>query len=291
MDSLHFVCNYKDHEPLRESFFRLAKSIFGLELARWYEAGFWKESYIPYSYAEDGKIVANVSVNLLELTINGVKSRAVQLGTVMTHPDYRGRGLSAQLMNRVLEDYGQGYEIMYLFANDSVLEFYPKFGFKPVDERLFSMDCPRDAAGSAAIRKLDLADPHDLNLFTTLGSQRIPVSQRLGVSGVYGLLMFYGLNVFSGQLYYLENEKVIAICQQENGQLEIFDLISTQPVSCRDMALQLADSNTEKIVFHFTPDDPGLELSSSSYSEGLFVRNQGSPEYPSGLKHPATYIG
>lgn len=291
MDSLHFVCNYKNHEILRESFFRLAKSIFGLELERWHEAGCWDEAYIPYSYADGGQIVANVSVNRLELIINGVKSRAVQLGTVMTHPDYRGRGLSAQLMNKVLEDYGQGYEFMYLFANDSVLEFYPKFGFKPVDEQLFSMDCPRDAAGSAVIRKLNLADPHDLNLFTTLGSQRIPVSRRLGVSGVHGLLMFYGLNVFGAQLCYLENDNVIAICQQENGQLEIFDLISTQPVSCRDMALQLADSNTEKIVFHFTPDDSGLELTGSSYSEGLYVRNQGGQEYPAGLKHPATYIG
>lgn len=194
-------------------------------------------------------------------------------------------------MNKVLEDYGQGYDIMYLFANDSVLEFYPKFGFRPVDEQLFSMDCPVDTVRAAAIRKLNLADPLDLNLFTTLGAQRIPVSQRLGVSGVHGLLMFYGLNVFSGQLYYLEDENLIAICQQENGQLEIFDLISTQPVSCRDIALQLADSHTETIVFHFTPDDPGLELAGSSYSGGLFVRSQGSLEYPAGLKHPATYIG
>ncbi|MEK4009329.1 GNAT family N-acetyltransferase [Paenibacillus sp. FSL H3-0333] len=290
MDSLQFVCNYKDYEPLRNSFFELAKDTFELELEHWYEEGFWTDKYIPYSYAEGNRIVANVSVNLLELTINGVKSPAVQIGTVMTHPDYRGRGLSARLMDKVLEEYGQACELMYLFANESVLEFYPKFGFRPVEEQLFSMACPRGAAGSAAIRKLDVADPRDLSLISTLGAQRIPASKRLGVSGAHGLLMFYCLNVFSGQLYFLEDEKVIAICQQENGQLELFDLISTQPVSCGEIALKLADSDTETIVFHFTPDDDGLELSASNHSEGLFVRTPGGQQYPTNVKHPATSI-
>lgn len=290
MQELKFVRDYKDIEPLRNSFFELAKDTFELELERWYEGGCWTDKYVPYSYAEGNRIVANVSVNLIELIINGVKYPAVQIGTVMTHPDYRGRGLSARLMDKVLEDYGQACEFMYLFANESVLEFYPKFGFHPVEEQIFSMACPGGAAGSAAIRKLNLADPHDLSLVSTLGAQRVPVSERLGVSGAHGLLMFYYLNVFSDQLYYLEDENLIAICQQENGQLELFDLISTQPFSCRDIALKLADSDTETIVFHFTPDDPGLELSGSSHSEGLFVRTQGGLQYPANIKHPATSI-
>ncbi|MEK3712819.1 GNAT family N-acetyltransferase [Paenibacillus sp. FSL R7-0333] len=290
MQELKFVRDYKDIAPLRNSFFELAKDTFELELERWYGEGCWTDKYVPYSYAEGNRIVANVSVNLIELTINGVKSPAVQIGTVMTHPDYRGRGLSARLMDKVLEEYGRACEFMYLFANESVLEFYPKFGFHPVEEQIFSMACPGGAARSAAIRKLDLADPRDLSLVSTLGAQRVPVSERFGVSGAHGLLMFYCLNVFSDQLYYLEDENLIAICQQENGQLELFDLISAQPVSCRDIALKLADSDTETIVFHFTPDDPGRELSGSSHSEGLFVRTQGGQQYPANVKHPATSI-
>jgi hypothetical protein len=41
MDNLQFVCNYKDQEPLRNSFFALAADTFELELECWYEQGFW----------------------------------------------------------------------------------------------------------------------------------------------------------------------------------------------------------------------------------------------------------
>lgn len=293
MDNLQFVCNYKDREPLRNSFFALAADTFELELERWYEQGFWGERYIPYSYAEGNRIVANVSVNLLELIIKGVKSRAVQLGTVMTHPDYRGQGLSARLMNKVLEDYGQQCEFMYLFANDTVLDFYPKFGFQPVEEQLFSMNCPPGSAGSTGspeFRKLDLSISCDLSLVATFAAQRQPVSERLGVSGADGLLMFYCLNVFSGNLYYLEDEEVIAICRQESSRLEIYDLISTKPVAVRETAMKLADSATETIVFHFTPSEDNLELAGSSCPSGLFVRNQSSLQYPANVKLPATSI-
>lgn len=293
MDNLQFVCNYKDRAPLRNSFFALAADTFDLELERWYEQGFWGERYIPYSYAEGNRVIANVSVNLLELIINGVRSRAVQLGTVMTHPDYRGQGLSARLMTMVLEDYGPQCEFMYLFANDTVLDFYPKFGFRPVEEQLFSMNCPPGSAGSAGspgIRKLDLSKSIDLSLVSTFAAQRLPVSERFGVSGTNGLLMFYCLNVFSDHIYYLENEEVIAICQQENSRLEIYDLISTQRIAVREIAMKLADSATETIVFHFTPSDDDLELVGSIYPSGLFVRNQSSLQYPVNVKQPATSI-
>ncbi|WP_342424470.1 GNAT family N-acetyltransferase [Paenibacillus sp. FSL E2-0178] len=290
MDNLQFVCNYKDRESLRNSFFALAADTFELELERWYEQGFWGERYIPYSYAEGNRVIANVSVNLLELIIKGVKFRAVQLGTVMTHPDYRGQGLSARLMNKVLEDYGQQCEFMYLFANDTVLDFYPKFGFHPVEEQLFSMNCPPGSAGSAGIRKLDLSISRDLSLVSTFAAQRQPVSERLGVSGTDGLLMFYCLNVFSGNLYYLEDEEVIAICRQESGRLEIYDLISTKPIAVREIAMKLTDSVTKTIVFHFTPSDDDLELAGSSCPSGLFVRNQSSLQYPANVKLPATSI-
>lgn len=290
---VEFMKDYKHNDVLRRSFFRLAEDTFGLQMERWYEQGFWGERYIPYSYTERDRVIANVSVNPLELIINGVKSGAVQLGTVMTHPDYRGQGLSARLMNKVLEDYGQQCEFMYLFANDTVLDFYPKFGFRPVEEQIFSMNFPPASAGSArsaATRKLDLSISRDLSLVSAFAAQRLPVSERLGVSGADGLLMFYCLNVFSGNIYYLENEDVIAICQQESGRLEIYDLISTKPVAVRETAMKLADSATETIVFHFTPGDDDLELVSTSCPSGLFVRNQSSLQYPANVKLPATSI-
>lgn len=52
------------------------------------------------------------------------------LGTVMTHPDYRNRGLSRWLMERVLKEWGERGHALYLYANDGVRSFYPGLDFK-----------------------------------------------------------------------------------------------------------------------------------------------------------------
>lgn len=45
----------------------------------------------------------------------------------MTHPDYRGQGLAKKLLEHVIAKYEDQYDFLYLFANDTVLDFYPKF--------------------------------------------------------------------------------------------------------------------------------------------------------------------
>ena len=55
--------NYRDNAALRESFNKLAEKVFGLSFENWYQNGFWKDNYIPYSAVIDGEVVANVSVN------------------------------------------------------------------------------------------------------------------------------------------------------------------------------------------------------------------------------------
>lgn len=42
----------------------------------------------------DDQIIANVSVKKMDLEVNGESKRALQIGTVMTHPEHRGKGLS-----------------------------------------------------------------------------------------------------------------------------------------------------------------------------------------------------
>jgi len=160
-----FVKNYRDDEVLRKSFSVLAMGTFEISFEEWYQKGFWNERYIPYSYVQGDQVVANVSVNSLDLVIEGEQKRAIQIGTVMTHPDYRRRGLSASLMNKVLEDYENQYDVMYLFANESVLDFYPRFGFQAVDEQLFTMNATPSQLEPTGIRRLNVNDVDDLHSF------------------------------------------------------------------------------------------------------------------------------
>ncbi|MFA6941771.1 MAG: GNAT family N-acetyltransferase [Clostridiaceae bacterium] len=58
----------------------------------------------------------------------------------MTNPDFRNRGLAAALINHIIEKYEKEYDFIYLFANATVLDFYPKFGFMKAVESTYTMD-------------------------------------------------------------------------------------------------------------------------------------------------------
>ena len=65
------IKNYKDNESLRLSFNELAGKTFGLDFEDWYQNGFWRENYVPYSIVENGKVIANVSVNITDILWDG----------------------------------------------------------------------------------------------------------------------------------------------------------------------------------------------------------------------------
>lgn len=290
MQKLIFVKDYKNNETLRKSFFELAHNTFGLNFENWYQKGFWSERYIPFSLVEGERVIANVSVNIVELIISGEKKTAIQIGTVMTHPDYRGRGLSTSLMNKVLEEYKDKYDFMYLFANDTVLNFYPRFGFKAVEEHLFSMDFTPIPSNQKGIRKLNVSLNDDFLLIEKLASSRLPVSQRLGTNYTQGIFMYYCLNVFSDDIYYLEDENAIVIYNKENNHIKIFDIISITEVNIQNILAKIAHRDTEKITFHFTPDYKDANIKSCITHNGLFVKTNAEYVYPVQLKHPITSI-
>lgn len=164
---MQIVKDYRDNKVLRDSFNELAKKVFDLDFEGWYQNGFWNENYIPYSVVIDGKVVANVSVNRCDMNYNGRVLKLIQLGTVMTDPDYRGKGYARTLMENIMQEYEGRTDGMFLYANDSVLTFYLKFGFyekaeyqysKPVKNstgdvtKKFSMDDVIASFGSAIRR-------------------------------------------------------------------------------------------------------------------------------------------
>ena len=127
MDILH---DYRADKQLRDSFNRLAEQTFGLNFEGWYQKGFWGENYDPHSIVIDGEVVSNVSVNRRDLVFGGRRYHILQLGTVMTAPEYRGRGLNRAIMEYIEREYADADGI-YLFANDTVVDYYPRFGFRP----------------------------------------------------------------------------------------------------------------------------------------------------------------
>jgi predicted N-acetyltransferase YhbS len=290
MEEFRFIKDYKVDDRLRESFFELSNQIFGLNFREWYEKGFWGNQYIPFSYVDENKVVANVSVNTLDFIIQGRKYIALQIGTVMTHPDYRNRGLSTCLMNKVLEEYKDQYDFMYLFANETVLDFYPKFGFTEVDEYQYSMEFTTDRAATDCIRKLEVTKKEDLELIDQFVNERIPVSKIFATGNSQSITMYHCVDIFNQDIYYLEQEDVIVIFQKTENQIDIFDIISKKEIKIEAILTRIANKGLTKIVFHYTPDYEGIEFESDFLKrEGaLFVKTNNGHLFPVKVKHPIT---
>jgi len=288
MEELYFVKDYKQDNRLRQSFSELAISVFGLSFEEWYIKELWNDRYIPYSFHADGKIIANVSVNLVDLIIAGQKKRAVQIGTVMTHPDYRNRGLSRSLLEKVLAEYENKTDVIYLFANSEVVDFYPKFGFGEVEEDEFYMAYKHEQTASATIRKLNGKVIEDLHFIKSAAQRRKSLSQMLSTEGTWGILLFYCLNVFPEQIYYMEEDEVIVICEMKENKLHLYDVIASHAVPIEDLISKIANSETTEVIFHFTPGNlSALSRRRLPKDDGvLFVRTTGENVYPINMSHP-----
>lgn len=110
------VKQVRENNPLRKSFIDLAVKTFDLSFEEWYQQGYWTDAYIPYAFVERNKVIANASANIIDLRWQGEPRRYIQIGTVMTEPDHRNKGLAGQLIHHILQDWQQEADAFFLFA-------------------------------------------------------------------------------------------------------------------------------------------------------------------------------
>lgn len=148
----------------------------------------------------------------------------MQIGTVMTAPEDRNHGLSCWLMEQTLSVWRDRCDFIYLYANDSVLDFYPRFGFKKAREYQDTRPL-QVAAPCAAARRLDPGRPADRALLLRCSRQYGNPFSALSMEGGEGLLMFYAIGPLHDAFYYLEQWDAVAAVSAEDGLLcceEIF---------------------------------------------------------------------
>jgi GNAT superfamily N-acetyltransferase len=257
MSDYQLISDYKHIQRYKESFNALAKSIFGIDFTPWYEQGGWNDKYICYSYIDGDQVIANASINQMTIVLNQTEVNAIQIGTVMTHPDFRKQGLSRKLMNHIIAKYEHECDFIYLFANDSALDFYPKFGFERMQECSFSMEASHlrnQPAKTYSVRPLSMNNTIDFTLLTKFAEERMPVSSILSVINNVHQLQFYFILPFHDSFYYIEEADVVVIFKHEGHQLHIFDIISTTSLDIEAILNSIIAPETEVIHFYFTPD-------------------------------------
>ncbi|MES1036969.1 GNAT family N-acetyltransferase [Bacillus pumilus] len=275
METYELVSDYRHDDKLKESFNQLAVYIFDVNFSDWYKRGYWDEKYIPYSFVHHGKVISNASVYLMSLIIDGKTHRAVQIGTVMTDQAYRNKGLASKLMQHIINTYEHDCDLIFLFANETVLDFYPKFGFTRYHESEFSLDIGKSAIQiKKNVRLKQLTLEHDLPLLEQFAEKRQTYSMKLDAKEHGSLLMFYFTLVWPDAIFYIEALDTVVLMNEENETIHVFDIISLESQNIKEVVAHIVNEMTEKVMFYFTPDTliDGLHaVTAPNDEDALFV--------------------
>lgn len=243
---------YQEESGLRGSFNDLAKTVFGLDFEAWHRAGYWTDRYRPYSLVREGKVVANVSVSPMDLRCMGKELHYLQIGTVMSDPAERGRGLIHFLMARVLTDWKGKCDGVYLFANRETLEFYPRFGFTKAREFRHTLPVQPSEGKSATVRRLIPELSQDKALLLKSYQKGNPYGL-LQWEHNPGLLFFHCGGGLREHVYYLPQYDLVAVAEYDGSTLYCHELLGPRGPELEEVLSALARPETEKAVLGFTP--------------------------------------
>lgn len=245
-----YITDYKDNDNLRKSFNELTERTYGFNFEEWYLDGFWKDKYIPYSIVHNEKVIANVSVNIMNFNMDGIEKHYIQLGTVMTDKEYRGHGLSRYLIEKIIDEYKDKTDGIYLFANDSVLNFYPKFGFVKGTEYQYSKNVDF-MNGIKKIEHIDMTDKRSRESLIKAVDESVS-NGRFTVDNP-DLIAFWVTGWRSDLVYYLPEGDTYVIAEVKEKNVFIHQIIANHNRVNLDIVISSFGSGTKKVILGFTP--------------------------------------
>lgn len=245
------VKNYRNNAALRHSFNELAEKTFGLNFEDWYQNGFWGDNYNPYSIVIDGKVAANVSVNKTNMLFGGTVKHLLQLGTVMTDEAYRNQGLIRKIMERIEYDYGGKADGYYLFANDSVLDFYPKFGFRKATEYEYSGEVYN--TGECQLEQILMNCPGRWRQLET-AMERSIFRGGFDMIGNRELILFYVTKFMQDKVFYHKPTDTWVIAGTDGGNLYLHNVFSGTLTELAEV-IRLFGRDIRHITLGFVPAD------------------------------------
>lgn len=236
-----------------EAFLQYTDRVFpDVTFRRWYAEGGWDETYTAFSLGDGKRIVANASVSRMATIVDGDPRTGYQLATVGVLPEYRGRGLSRRVIARLLA-HAPVDALVYLFANEGVLDFYPKVGFQRIVEHTFGMSAHLEPSGPP-LQKLSPSVAAHRQLVRELTETALPVTERFGARDYGGAVLWYWTNYLQDALYFAEAEAAIVVAEQEGDVLKIYDIIASTRVDPAPLLPRVVTRTVRSIELTFTPD-------------------------------------
>lgn len=250
---------YRDDKELLDSFNEVTRNTFGFDFTGWHAAGHFGEMYVPHVMREEGKVVSNVSVNKMQFDVGGVIKNYIQLGTVMTDRAYRGLGLNREIMEAILQEYADAVDGIYLFGNDSVLDYYPKFGFVPCEEYEYYMPYERENNVVAyELKIVDMGNTEQVNKLDAVvkdyfqNKDELNENDALYMCENLDLYHFWLDSEYPENIYYIPEAQAYVVLTLENDKLYIYQIFGKQRVDIKRVAKALEGEFSE-VVLGYTP--------------------------------------
>jgi len=229
----------------------LIQEVFGFSFAPWFEYELWDDNYESYSIIENGKMLSNICIYKADLTIQGVKTPAIQFGAVATRKAERGKGYSRILMAHVLALYPNTPS--FLFANEGVRDFYPKFSFRQVQNHIPQITVDINNAHAPTMLDID----GDFDFIRTAMQNRV-TSGVLDCTNSQSIQFFHLIMAYWENIYHLPGCGAIVIAKQKGDKLTLVDVIATVPITFEKLAAELPFAGIRTVQFGFNPDWLGV---------------------------------
>ena len=246
---MEVIRNYRNNRELRDSFNQLTERTFGLNFESWYQNGFWGDNFEPFSIVIDGKVIANVSLNRTDIKCGEKEFRLWQIGGVATDEACRNRGYIREIMKAISKAVGN--DPVYLFANDSVLDFYPKFGFVKSLEHSYYRRTSN--SGENRYKNIPMENHEDWDkLSKAMAENRFPTGCE--VVGNPELTFFYVSQFMRDCVYYCEDIDTWVIAEMENGELTLHNVYSATETDL-DKVIEAFGKDVTSVKLGFSPAD------------------------------------
>ncbi|MGV1759153.1 GNAT family N-acetyltransferase [Rhizobium sp. A22-96] len=220
-------------------------------------------SSMPSGYFDaDGRCVANFSAFSMPMIINGrpVKAAGYQSGAV--RPEWRGRGLYRDLMQRTFaRTKAEGYELDLLLTDKPAL--YERYGFRALQQHVFIAQTAKPQQSGQTARQLSLEARDDVRLIKTLLQSRQPVSARFAVTRQTEMFLLNASFNTAIRLTALGDDTVIA-WTFDGATFWLLDVVGTTMPSLAAIMSAL-DLEPDRIEICFSPDRLDCEVSLEPY--------------------------
>ena len=247
-----YIPNAMTIEDKRNSYFKFANEVFGLHFETWFATGCVDSHYVPYVLMDGDRAVSSVGLCVTDMKWGNQIKRCAQISTVMTDPEYRGRGLNRWLMEVVLDEWKSKCDMIYLYANDSVINFYPRFGFIKAAEYQSNIGVQYIQKSHFTSRKLDMTKPENISLLVERFACSNPFASLTMMDNV-SLVVFHCTSFMKNNVYFIDEYNAIVVGKQEGDVFVCYDIFTDEKCTLLDILGVMVGENIKSVSFGFTP--------------------------------------